>query len=238
MSALNVFLTPTEAHMFTDGALYEQETAIVRGIGPKTIILPQYNAVIAATGLYWVSTLLVAAMSGLRYGSFDELADGLSDLMKKTIEKGASLPGMPSSWGKFEVAVAGWSEKTDAPAAFYLRGYADGQDDAFVTYPATRFYSPDLSALAQRMDNRFLKYRFDPAAPEETGLELMELQRSIRFTFKDGSDRREYYAVGGFCQHSTVTKNSITTKVLKRWSDKIDERISMPFKQASAGGFM
>lgn len=43
--------------------------------------------------------------------------------------------------------------------------------------------------------------------------------------FQPAGLEAEVYAVGGFCQHTRVTPNEVTVRVLTRWPDKIGKKI-------------
>lgn len=50
--------------------------------------------------------------------------------------------------------------------------------------------------------------------PEAWALRLMEAQRAHKLPLENG---HEVVAAGAFCQLTTLTRDSITTRVLKRW---------------------
>jgi hypothetical protein len=224
MSAFNCFLTPTEAHVFSDAAIYEPRNMMVGAFANKVSILPQYNAVIGSTGRFVNITLLGIAFAELQYENFDLLADDFGSVVKRAVARTNQIdPNNPNLWGDdYTFGLAGWSPKQNAPAFFVVESAA-GQDVAAV--PATKYYSP--AAVFEGVDDSITRFKFDPERPGESGLAIMRAQRLKKFLplGNVGVKHSLYYAIGGFCQHTSISRDGISVKILERWPDKIGSTV-------------
>jgi hypothetical protein len=238
MSALNVFLTADAAHVFTDAAVYEPKNLKVGAFANKVTILPQYNAVIGSTGRFVNITLLGIAFAELQYENFDHLADDFASVVKRAVARTNQIdPNNPDMWGdEFTFGLAGWSPAQNAPAFFVVSAVGNGQELAAV--PATKYCSP---SAAFEGDTSITGIKFDPERPGESGLEILKAQRLTKFSplGNVGVKYSTYYAIGGFCQHTIVSRDGISVKVLERWPDQIGRTV-MPVQprtgSLTAGG--
>jgi hypothetical protein len=233
MSALNVFLTPDAAHMFTDAAIYEPKNIKIAAFASKVTLLPQFNAAISATGRYSNLMLLSGFIAELEFDNFDHLASDFAQLVKRAVAKtNEIIPNGAEMWGEYTFGLAGWSPKQNAPAFFSVKNsVANG-----AAVPATKYYSP--SAVFEGVDDSITRFKFDPERPGESGLEIMGAQRLKKFPILGGDKYSTYHAIGGFCQHTIVSRDGISVKVLERWPDKIGSTVMpvMPVKPSSMMG--
>jgi hypothetical protein len=224
MSAFNCFLTPTEAHVFSDAAIYEPRNMTVGAFANKVTILPQYNAVIGSTGRFVNITLLGIAFAELQYENFDLLADDFASVVKRTVARTNQIdPNNPNMWGDdYTFGLAGWSPKQNAPAFFVV---ASGAGKEVAAEPATKYYSP--ASVFDGFDDSITRFKFDPERPGESGLEIMHAQRLKKFSplGNVGVKHSTYYAIGGFAQHTVVSRDGISVKVLEHWPDRIGSTV-------------
>lgn len=119
--------------------------------------------------------------------------------------------GAPSTWRDVEIVLAGWSSRESAPKALLFESCNN-----LAGKEITRFIRPALPDL-----------RFETGDIAQSGLEIMRAQRAAAFPVKDNSsggfikDSYPRRIVRGFAQHTIVTRNSIETRILERWPDKI-----------------
>lgn len=145
MTALNCFVAPDAVHLFSDGALYEGPPAAkIAGFAAKVLPLPQFDAVVGVTGKYWATLMVAAALSESRCTSYDAMVDGFSEFIRRYVTHSAAIPGAPSSWGPFEIVLAGWSESSGKPNARLLTSY-QREHPAWHFRPITRFQMPMVS---------------------------------------------------------------------------------------------
>ncbi|MBU4529769.1 MAG: hypothetical protein KUA43_08830 [Hoeflea sp.] len=225
MSAINVFLTDEAAHVFTDGAMYDLDAGgKILGVCSKPLTLPHLNAVIASTGYIYVNYMLMGAICDSRVSSFDELKDHFGAIVKKASAEALKIPGMPKGLGFFETVIAGWSERADRPQAYAMdRGFG-GLDASRPMQTRKVYRKPDHPELPKTKRTEHV---------EADGLSLMEDQRRLLFGSHDAPGL-EAHAVGGFCQMTTVTRDGISMKILRRWPDFIGEPISVTPDAASS----
>lgn len=217
MSATNVFLQSDAVQVLTDGAGYTPEGILQQAIS-KVVSLPHLNCVVAGRGPALVPAFMSTALgaSSNRYDGMKTLAPEIiefsSDLFQSTLE--ACRAGI-----EFDVIVAGISETT-GPDAFLICNHA-----RYGKPPFELIQLGDINLLPgdAGIHDAWLATIPDGAGaddldPETHGLSALECQR--RFGAKasavDGLPR-----VGGFAQLTTITKAGITTKILKRWGDRI-----------------
>lgn len=229
MSVLNCFLTPDAAHVFTDGALFTPDMTVA-GFASKVIPLPHFPAVLSAVGSLWITPLMAAALAESTLIDFDDLLDAFPRIVETSLGK---LPN-GNTFGHFTAGLAGWSAKHGRPAFGCVRTF-DEELPAFELQRATRYISPSQSHI---YDGSILSLPFDPARPAESGLSIMQAQRKGRFRAINGEDQHKlYHAVGGFCQHTTVTGEGISINVLERWPDQVGRPVTPASKRSADGGF-
>jgi hypothetical protein len=221
MSVFNVFLTPTEAHIFSDAAVYEPRNMTVGAFANKLTILPEHSAVIGGTGRYYNLLLLGIAFAEHRYDDFDHLASDFGPLVKRAVAKTNQIdPNNPNLWGDdYTFGLAGWSPSRNAPAFFSVKG---GEE---VAVPATKYYSP--AAVFDGVDDSITRFKFDPERPGESGLAIMRAQRLKKFSplGNVGAKHGTYFAIGGFAQYTKICRDGINIKILERWPDQIGRTV-------------
>ena len=208
MSAMNVFVSDDRIDLFTDTVIYDlAKNGAVHGFGSKVIPLPHQGAVLAGTGYSWVTIFMAGAIAGSGAERFDDLAENISTIVQKEI---ASMPAAAStSFGKFEILIAGFSEKRNAAEAYVLYGYSHLGWPAYHVKKFKKYVSPAANVP-----------KFDEAEPSASGLAIMEAQRAALCGTLDAPGV-QMHCVGGAAQHTTILPNGISMAVLKRWPDAI-----------------
>ena len=213
MSAMNVIVTESAAHVFTDGASYNSKTGVVEGLISKCALLPQCQAVVAITGIPAIRMLL-EGLIGDRFGQ-DEF-DLVAERLHEEVTKEFKLRPQWFNSGAFELLLVGWSKKRGGPKAYHLAGHREGTASPFEPRAVRKFLSPHPIAFGE--------IEFDESRAAECGLAIMERQR--RQSYSPVGSIHEFYAIGGFCQHTIVREHELTTSVIRRWPDKIGEAIN------------
>jgi hypothetical protein len=182
----------------------------LKGIGTKIAMIPEHNAVVTANGFAFVEFMLQATLALSWFENFDALASGFPNLINKAVLNGVSY-GCPSTWRDTEIVLAGWSSINDAPTALMF-----GSNEKFAGKEITRLIRPAVPNLV-----------FNTQDIEQSGLELMRAQRASAFSVTDSQSAsfiKPSYSrrvVHGFCQHTTVSRSSIETRVIERWPDVV-----------------
>ncbi len=201
MTALNALVTADAAHLFTDGGLFDHANGAMAGVGNKVQLFPHLNAAIASNGWATIGYMLWDALTEPGFKTFDDLAAGYGDAVKRYAGKASYWPA-----GAFEAALVGWSENADAPQAWIVSNIATSVSP-FVARKVNKSLTPfDLSVRA-------VEHNGDD---EAYGLAVMEKQRAGLW---DTMGRQGVKAVGGFAQHTRIDRDGISIKVLRRWDD-------------------
>lgn len=241
MTAVNIFTSATEAHVFTDGAYFSVDNGELQSIESKPFPFPHLNAVLAVQGLDFIPRVLGLFVGTKGYQDFDGLSDNFAGIVRECIPEAVKI-GAPASWGPFRAYLVGWSDRESKPVTRAVYGHKERGIPAFTLFTPQKVIHP----LA---DNQ--TYLFDHSNPAQSGLALMNIQRgmwraiggqnvspdemkkNLKATrMEDRTDAHR--VVGRFCQHTIITRDSTTMRVLERWPDKIGERINPVVAQASS----
>ena len=218
MSALNVYLAPDQIQVWTDGALYDADGTLL-SVNTKVAPLPHLNAVVALRGPGLALPLLAHHLG--TFPSFDALIAELVPAIQEAWTVHESIFDMCSHGPDFELVVAGWSGQHGCPEA-----YAWKSAEPLIVHklgPVT--IAPGAEVISQLMRAEF------PALSDSSDLSdqaiwrrLMELQReTIRLEQVEGAGA--ICAVGAFCQLTTITSSRTTTEIVRRWPDRVGEKM-------------
>ncbi|MDA9437238.1 hypothetical protein [Bradyrhizobium sp. CCBAU 51627] len=211
MTAFNVYVTPNAAHIFSDGAHFDRshDMAII-GFGSKVVPLMPYPAAVGATGKAFIPNLIGTALADIKFASFDDMLSGFPDVVQAFIHHAKAHVG---DWGTFRAGLVGWSPAEDRPMLSIIE--SDGTTVAAPTQ-LEQYFDPPIQGTFNLNTNN----------PAETGLKLLEQQRLLRGRERGSASDRTFHGVGGFAQHTIITKDSIEMRVLKTWpEDKIGQHI-------------
>lgn len=210
MTALNIHVSSDCVDVFTDSAIFDMKKGgSAEGFGSKVIPLPHQGAIMAATGFSWVSIMMAGVIATSGIETFDGLAERLPVVIAEAIRRD---PGGAATYGKFELAFAGFSEARNAAEAYVLYSYADQGWPAWRLRKVGNYTSPMISK------------RFDPTDIVGSGLQILEYQR-LELCGGRGFKDVAFHAVGGVAQHTRIDREGISMKVIKRWPDVIGEPV-------------
>ncbi len=210
MTALNIYVSSDSVDFFTDSAIFDMKAGgSVEGFGSKVIPLPHQGAVMSATGFSWVSIMMAGVIATSGIETFDQLHERLPALISNAVKND---PGGSVAYGKFELAIAGFSETRNAPEAYVIYSYADQGWPAWRMRTTGNYTSPKVDK------------RFDPADIGGSGLQILEDQRRALCAGR-GFENFALHAVGGVAQHTRIDRDGISIKVVKRWPDVIGQKI-------------
>jgi hypothetical protein len=218
MSAINIFTTPKAVHVVTDGAAYLSDgtmTAVVQKAHP----IAHLRMVLAARGPSILTPLLAEAVQHA-FQSFDEAAEGLGEVVEEAVETYSGLLARCSIGAGFDLMMAGWSEARDCPEVYGLSSIGQPGRPAWTLHKSGQVvFSPDDGApLMKRLEPHAAKLSLHTNDPLDVALLMMEAQRHVCGV--QGGDR-PVYGVGAFAQATTVTRDGISSRILRRWADPI-----------------
>jgi hypothetical protein len=198
VTAINVIRFPNEVHVATDGLSYTG-----RGPGPlisKVVVIAHLPLVVAVSG----SALAAAYFADhfqLRFRSFDHLVDEIEDVYpglhgRYRLELQALGDDDPNTI----VILAGWSAKRGQAEAYAMGAADEGGLVPFKLGPIQGMVGLPPPPMKPHCELRRATVKADIVA-------MMEVQREM------GPDK-----IGGFIQLTTVTKDAVTQRILKRWT--------------------
>jgi hypothetical protein len=208
--------------MFTDAASYDGEGNL-RLLAVKAHPLPHLKAVVAARAAHlFMPTVLDFLSSG--FESFDDIPKGIVRMLRSAEEVNKQMLGA-NRVQRWEVVMAGWSASR-GPSSLLVANYELPGVPAWTVWdPGPMFVSPyDETLEGHLLAAGLNKSNAAKLNVEELGLTMLEAQRHIVGT--DSADAKPVVGVGGFAQETIVTADWISTRMLKRWPDKIGAPIN------------
>lgn len=212
MTAINIIKKPDEIIVITDGAM-TSELGTVQLISSKVTLLPIAPAMIAVRGP-WPLAHLLGMRATCDGWSFDELARNISPLAKQIVKE---APHFADS----EITIAGYSEVGQCLVTYLLpcdhRYLAHGMHPFSMHERHDEIISgPTPSAEGMRLAG-FVCPQARDFDPDTHGVALVAAQR-LTPEWSRG--------IGGFVQVSTVTKDTVSSRIVHRWAeDEIGQRI-------------
>lgn len=217
MTALNCFVTTEAVHIATDGAGYLVDGSPC-GQNQKVAILGHLPAVIAIRGPV---ALIHAVTAGVApsFRDFDAMIAAAPDSFRsihaayvKTMEAGGHSAFIPRA---VEFVIGGYSNERRQVEAYLLSSGAQGGLKPWtICQVPDDIISPMSDGVAAAIGNIASEVGAPWQDPEAWALRLMEAQRAHKLPLENG---HEVVAAGAFCQLTTLTRDGITTRVLKRW---------------------
>lgn len=177
--------------------------------------MPHLNAVLVMRGASDADAAFQTTIASL-FTSFDHLAFGLEQATRELM---AARPDIFDGEIPFQLYACGWSEYHNAGRVIgILQGETlEVQDLAGNT-------SPWGDGIARRLALQGISdATSDDFDPVRNGVALMEAQRAELIV---PAGWGACHTVRGFAQLTTITRDCITTRVLKRWPDQIGQRIA------------
>jgi len=226
MSAICAVRDGKHAHLLADGGAFDADGRL-QFRACKVSQLPHLNAAIAARGMKIHLALAEFALAPIAT-TFDELkAKAAGALKRMAIENAVTIaqvtpPGISSD---FEIAVAGISD-AGQPDSFLLCSHGRYGIEPWTLIDLGEFAMlPGTQANVAEIHSQSIERKSGGAIDiEALGRRVMELQRRDHPQLRP--DGRMIRDIGGFVQLTTVQLDSITTKIIHRWPDKIGEPIS------------
>ena len=212
MTAINVIKQSAAVHMLTDGACWLPSGRF----GPpciKSWPLPYLNCVIAARGPRCAPALIAdyVGSAAVSYDDFKSRAAGIILEATKFYQNVFSLN--ERFGGRTEYVVAGWSELA-GPDAFVVSG---DQHSLKVSDSGPVMMAPGSADMETAVWASLAPTISGPddLDPVRDGLAMLNAQRNSRTLSSDTADA----IVGAFAHLTTVTRNSISSRIVHRWEE-------------------
>ncbi|TDR89111.1 hypothetical protein [Enterovirga rhinocerotis] len=220
MTACNIFVLSDQIRVWTDGAAVDTDGHLIHR-QQKVGFLPHLNAVVVIRGPA-LAPPMVELWLGSLHETFDDLVDGLSATLRGLIQDHADKWEVRGAGSAFELLLAGFSESRKTPEVYWIEDSRRLDDikrrGAISIVPADDVTTRRLTEAFPGMSEK------KALRSDDVQLRLMELQRDVRArpNFYDGLPSG---GVGAFAQLTTVTRSGISTRIVRRWPDRIGKKL-------------
>lgn len=208
LTALHAYVRESAVHVLTDG-LHRGSEGQALGTGQKVRILGHLPAVVAGRGPSELPEYFADRLTW-RFASFDDAVAGMHETygiaLRQFETANPTARARPN-----EILMAGWSEERSRPECWVLNSTNEAAGPLAVMNTCSPS-SPELMGHLRDMGLTGGMASFDP--PRD-GLRIMRAQRGLRFPHPVTGEMQP--SVGGFCQHTVVTAQGISTSILERW---------------------
>lgn len=183
--------------------------------------LPHLRAALAARAPSLFLSLIGQEL-GSRFESFDALVQHGVEAVRVHVDACAAVFEQCILGSDFDLVIAGFSEKRDRGETYTITSRERASSSAWtMNHCGPEFVSPYNAELQERL-NSLAKSPLHPGSdPVALGLAVMEEQRGMRG--EQAAGHPPAAGVGGFCQLTTITREAIQTRILRRWNDRIGE---------------
>jgi hypothetical protein len=227
MTAINVIQTHDAIFMFSDGSFVDSRTGNLVATGSKVITNVPGRFAVGVSG----SQELLRHI-GMISNSAKNIEQARGDIE-------ALLPQLfnviEAKAGAFGIYFAGFSEsderqfwKIEGDLATRVFNTVRVDDDAWHFSPS--FTSSALRlAIGEDKANKFdrcFNKRLSVADPTATGMLALDAQRKLPYNGVDTPGGSAAFMVGSFAQVTTITREKVEGRILKRWSDELGQRIN------------
>jgi hypothetical protein len=230
MTAINVIRQASAVHILSDGVFCNPE-GIICEIGPNVFAFPHLPAALAVRGPTLFMPFLVHRL-GRECQSFDDL---VARVVSVALEVHISIPmtlGFGDVKPDFDLVAIGWSSKKGKTESFIVtaRQHTDRDELGNNTWRLIELPDVVIAPPVDMAQVRLLNWKVPESAeafqPDTDGIRLLEAQRLSQFPMNSqNSNEGRGSLVGGFVQLTTVSANGVTSNVLRRWPDKVGQRI-------------
>lgn len=212
MTATNVILTQDAAHLITDG-LFTDASGEVKSLGSKCHAFPHIGAAIAVRGPVGMGTAIADSISQIG-DNFDAVKEFLGSKLKENFSRpdARALAGVYGpEWNVLDIVVAGWSQKLNRPDAFFIVTHEKHPGiPAWQTIDTgSHMIAPTRQELLAEFEPKITALIAKDAPPillDSLAADLVDCQSKIESN------------VGGFAQVTSVSENSISSRVVARYA--------------------
>lgn len=213
--------------MYSDGAVYLPDGTLHRRM-QKIFPLTHLNAVIAGRG----SPLFLSAfgaLASIEASSFDQLKETTASIGTRLFADLRATMEAAGAGTECELVIAGLSE-AEGPSSFFTCSHEHRT-------PAIRPWQVvDLDPISLAPHDSAIKAELDKAYPHGIhpdqfhpiidGLRVLEIQRAHPVAHPGGGFGI-LPTVGAFAQLTTIRRDIITTRIIRRWPDEIGRPLAI-----------
>lgn len=232
MSAVAIAVGTDGIVVASDGVCYEYETGDVKGYRSKVILMPEYSAFIAATGLGNFGVSLRWALDQT-VNCFDDIVDQFEDVARR-VHRDLCRRGLfhwDTGRGTEACAViGGWSDARQKYEAWRLVSYdkessrTDVGTGEKIDVTLKPFHKEELplAIWCSHLPQDMASFGVDPIPPKMATIDVLaRLICASRATSGPAvyeEDGRHFNA-GGFLQLATIQRDDIRSWIAHRWPE-------------------
>jgi hypothetical protein len=187
------------------------------GIIQKTHVIAHMPAAVTFLGSELWGAMLYVDMCRER-PEFDQVLAEIVEMLKNYEEKIVQMLGAPSP--KFECLLVGYSKSRQKLARFII---TNNNSTRLEQWKPIELEEDTINPLPSTKALEAVGWTFpDSFDIEREGKTVMQAQR-----LTPSQDGTIASGVGGFIQHTIITHDQITTRIVHRWPDEIGKRLAV-----------
>jgi hypothetical protein len=220
MTAINVIKQLDCVHIVSDGAVIRSDGRVDH-FAQKVTIMPHLSAAVGIRGTPAAANFINAEIA--KATSYSNLKSTIVRSVRAVLD--VMRPHMESQFGPHvltaEIFVVGWS--VDGPDAFILNTSDLNKGSGVPAWTVVNIGGLCLGPSDSTIASDFSRLQVE--LTDDRLVELLHRQRELRNPLPHDPTKEGPRAIGGFAQLTSVRKDSITTRILKRWPDRVGEKI-------------
>ncbi|MCJ2043008.1 hypothetical protein MKK58_00340 [Methylobacterium sp. J-078] len=221
MTAINAWAGKDSATVYTDAAWIDGDGKLIF-VAPKALPLAHMSAALVVRG----SSHQVRAMESYFpsvFTSVDHAFANFSEAMEKVPPPYADSIG-PQSMGSWQAVLVGYSDALERFVGVFFRGTKGGLEAGWTTQPFERFLTPESEAFQASVSG------IDSDPGPDAAADIMERQRALVGPVNGVEGNPVVHVTGGFCLRTHITREGISTTIIRRWPDRIGEPLAQRAK--------
>jgi hypothetical protein len=216
MSGFIVGKSDDAFHIFTDGGVFDHQGVLV-GTTQKTTIFAQMPAAMTIIGSR--AWMLATYPDFSCCPSFDHLVDRTHEL-PQYMPIAERIAAQEKTSADFEMVMVGYSARHGRLASYMVSNHSlPGGGEP---WKLREIEEPILNPPPSQEALAAVGWQGSEFDLGRDGPQIMCAQRLTQFAHADGSLG---CGIGGFIQHTIVTRDRITTRIVHRWPDELGKRI-------------
>lgn len=217
MSAANLIVASDGAHLVSDGLVWNTANQTITAICNKAILLPQFRAAATIRAEQFVVFQAVSlALSTIAASDFDEFKQAVGPTLRELNDRMSAM----GAASPFEVSVAGISEQR-GPSGFRMTTLQARGDHLepwrVIDFP--RGFNP--CPCNTEADEREIRAAIEKAPATLDGHAVAALTAQREIARRDFEAGRQPCWVGGFAQITTISAETIATRIIHFWADDV-----------------
>lgn len=217
MTAINLIVRSDSAVLISDGAAIKADGTLAHLMN-KVVAYPHINAAVGIRGSLTATTIINSAIN-VNSRSYEDIRARAVDFIRH--EFNAVRSALEKLFGSnaldADIVVAGWSERERRPGGFLLVTHNLYEQSGIRAWTPTDVSGVFLAPSNEHLQSEFSRIQID--LDDEMACGLIERQRDV--VLPRPGNLAAVPNVGGFVQLTTVHRDSIDTRIVRRFEDRI-----------------